>query len=181
MLAGKSQQSLPGLAKLLSWHRNWTSKSEWQSSSATSSSSTDDSEAARLTGKVADADFASCNLHAGNELGNAHSLPDGFPPASSAETESTSGATAYFTTRPVMFEVSNVKPGSWLSAQPMQQTLAIPAPLWQDVEIAPEHISIAQTPAGTDWMLGQGSYGTVSLSLSNPSFLFLLHAPCSVT
>lgn len=130
---------------------------------------------------MADADFASCNFHAGNELGNAHSLADGFPPASSAKTETRSGATVYFTTRPVMFEVSNVKPGSWSSAQHMQQMSAIPAPLWQDVEIAPEHISIAQTPAGTDWMLGQGSYGTVSLSLSNCSFSFLRHAPCSVT
>lgn len=38
----------------------------------------------------------------------------------------------------------------------------IPAPLWQEVAIPADRVCIAQTPAGQDWMLGQGSYGKVS-------------------
>ncbi len=79
-------------------------------------------------------------------------------------------STAYFTTRPVMTEVADLRPIAWPSVGPMQQSLSIPAPLWQDVEILPDDISIAQTAAGTDWILGQGSYGMVCL---------LLEAVCS--
>lgn len=68
-------------------------------------------------------------------------------------------STAFFSTRPVMTEVVDVRPITWPSVGPMQQSLSIPAPLWQDVEILPDDISIAQTAAGTDWILGRGSYG----------------------
>lgn len=37
----------------------------------------------------------------------------------------------------------------------------IPAPLWQEVAIPADRVCIAQTSAGQDWMLGQGSYSKV--------------------
>lgn len=82
---------------------------------------------------------------------------------SSRQTLSASAAasTAYFTTRPVMTEVVDVRPITWPSVGPLQHDLLIPAPLWHDVEILPDHISIAQTAAGANWILGQGSYGMV--------------------
>lgn len=46
---------------------------------------------------------------------------------------------------------------------PAGQAISIPAPLWQDVEIAADDISIAQAADGGDWVLGQGSYGMVSV------------------
>ncbi len=92
--------------------------------------------------------------------------------ASSRETITASAAasTAFFSTRPVMTEIVDVRPITWPCVGPVQQRLSIPAPLWQDVEILPDHISIAQTAAGADWILGQGSYGMVCL---------LLEAVCS--
>jgi len=61
-----------------------------------------------------------------------------------------------------MTEVSHVQwPASQQFLQPRPHALLIPAPLWQDVEIASENIRIAQTSADTDWILGQGSYGMV--------------------
>ncbi|DBA94632.1 TPA: hypothetical protein ACH3X1_002205 [Trebouxia sp. C0004] len=78
-----------------------------------------------------------------------------------AEMLCSSVSTAFFTSRPITSEVSNLTPITWPSLSPMQQSFLIPAPLWQDVEISPDDISIAQTAAGTDWILGQGSYGMV--------------------
>ena len=49
---------------------------------------------------------------------------------------------------------------------PEVEKLIIPAPLWQDVEIAASNISIAKTADGRDWVLGEGSYGMVSFSWS---------------
>ena len=40
----------------------------------------------------------------------------------------------------------------------------IPAPLWQEVAIPADRVCIAQTSAGQDWMLGQGSCGKVSFA-----------------
>lgn len=83
--------------------------------------------------------------------------------ASSRETTTASAAasTAFFSTRPFMTETVDVRPVTWPCVGPGQQRVSIPAPLWQDVEILPDHISIAQTAAGADWILGQGSYGMV--------------------
>ena len=87
--------------------------------------------------------------------------------ASSRETTTASAAasTAFFSTRPFITETVDVRPVTWPCVGPGQQRVSIPAPLWQDVEILPDHISIAQTAAGADWILGQGSYGMVSLIL----------------
>ena len=49
---------------------------------------------------------------------------------------------------------------------PEVEKLIIPAPLWQDVEIAASNISIAKTADGRDWVLGEGSYGMVGFTLS---------------
>ncbi len=78
-----------------------------------------------------------------------------------AQAQSSAGSTAFYSSRPVITDLSNFAPLSCPSFLPVQQKLIIPAPLWQDVEIAPENISIAQTAAGKDWILGQGSYGMV--------------------
>ena len=55
---------------------------------------------------------------------------------------------------------------------PLPEARVIPDPLWQDVEILPENIRIAQTAAGVDWVLGQGSYGTVSFHVITNACLF---------
>ena len=74
-----------------------------------------------------------------------------------AQVQGSPDGTAFFTSPPVMNEVGTFTP---MSLPPLQPLL-IPAPLWLDAEISPDNISIAQTSAGSDWKLGQGSYGTV--------------------
>ena len=105
--------------------------------------------------------LSSRDLNIKTSLVTAHSMI-ASPSQPVADLLCASASTAFFTSRPVITEASNLWPISWPSLPPMQQNLLIPAPLWQDVEISSDNISIAQTAAGTDWILGQGSYGVVS-------------------
>lgn len=78
-------------------------------------------------------------------------------PVINADTIASPEGTMFVTSR----NITNV---SETSQWPLPEARVIPAPLWQDVEISPDNICVVQTAAGTDWVLGQGSYGTVSSS-----------------
>lgn len=72
-----------------------------------------------------------------------------------ADTVASPEGTVFVTSR-------NMTGGSEEWQWPLPESQVIPAPLWQEVEIRPENLRIAQTSSGSDCVLGQGSYGTVS-------------------
>ena len=80
-------------------------------------------------------------------------------PVINADTSASPEGTVFVTSR-------NMTNASEENQWPLPEARVIPDPLWQDVEILPENIRIAQTAAGVDWVLGQGSYGTVSFHLA---------------
>lgn len=75
-------------------------------------------------------------------------------PSINADTSASPEGTVFVTSR-------NMTGMSEAAQWPLPEARVIPAPLWQDVEILPENIYIAKMSDGTDWVLGQGSYGTV--------------------
>ena len=76
--------------------------------------------------------------------------------------KSYSDNTVFFTPRLVSSQAS--KAFSALSALPetAEQNDRIPAPLWQELQIAAEDVAILQNAAGNDWLLGEGSSGKVA-------------------
>ena len=68
--------------------------------------------------------------------------------------------TAFFTS-PIVTDTHASCLAEWQAAQSQQKIYSIPAPLWSEVEILPDNIDIAQTSTGKDWILGEGSFGTV--------------------
>ncbi|DBA85247.1 TPA: hypothetical protein ACH3X2_005947 [Trebouxia sp. C0005] len=162
--ARKPYRDLPGIGNVLRWQREsayFSDRADSQPNISTLSILTDSSEAATNTNKTVNSLIAS-STYARTEPAAVHSMSDKCLLASTAKPQRSSEGTVFFTSRPVMTEVSHVHwPTSQQIFQPKPQTLFIPAPLWQDVEIASENICIAQTSAGTDWILGQGSYGMV--------------------
>ena len=161
---GKPYNALPGIGKLLRWQHKgpyFSDRADSQPNMSTLSILTESSEAATDTDKSVNMLIAS-STYAKMEAAATHSVSDKCLLASSARSQRSSEGTVFFTSRPVMTEVSHVQwPVSQQFLQPRPHALLIPAPLWQDVEIASENIRIAQTSADTDWILGQGSYGMV--------------------
>ena len=109
--------------------------------------------------KLDDKDIVSACLDDSSESADTASLSSDTPQTVLAESQSKPDGTLFYTAPLAITEVLTM-------SQHMQHTLSIPAPLWQDVEIAPDKISIAQTAAGADWILGQGSFGMVGPTLA---------------
>lgn len=178
--ARKPYRDLPGIGNVLRWQREsayFSDRADSQPNISTLSILTDSSEAATNTNKTVNSLIAS-STYARTEPAAVHSMSDKCLLASTAKPQRSSEGTVFFTSRPVMTEVSHVHwPTSQQIFQPKPQTLFIPAPLWQDVEIASENICIAQTSAGTDWILGQGSYGMVCSSSCSCSCLIMWLIP----
>ena len=180
LLSSKPYQFLPGMGNILAGQRNCTHASDASELDAQTHITilSDSSEAAKTVN-------TGSSLHtadARSETGGTNSLSDHSLHAATAKTQTCSEGTVFYTSRPVMTEVTNLRPIGWPCLQPVGQMLLIPAPLWQDVEIHPDNISIAQTSAGSDWILGQGSYGMVSFNLLDymQSCLFLAGSLCLV-
>lgn len=162
--AWKPYHALPGIGKVLRWQHEcayFSDRTDSQPKTATMSNFTENSEAATNSDKPGNRLIAS-STYARTEPAATHSMSNECLRASTAKSQCLSEGTAFFTSRSVMSHVQ--WPTSQQSLQPRPRTLLIPAPLWQDVEIAPEDICISQTSAGTDWILGQGSYGMVCFS-----------------
>lgn len=172
VFARKPYYALPGIGKALRWQHEsacFSARTDSQPNTATLGVLAKDSETNTDTEKSGNT-FTASGTYASTEPAAMYSMSNECSHVSTAKPQSLSEETVFFTSRPVMTEVSHVKwPMSQQSSQPRTQTLKIPAPLWQDVEIAPENIRISQTSAGTDWVLGQGSYGMVRISSCNCS------------
>lgn len=89
--------------------------------------------------------------------------------------------TAFFTS-PIVTDMRASCLAEWQAVQSQQQIYSIPAPLWSEVEILPDHIDIAQTSTGKDWILGEGSFGTVrsgweSSFITSQSVLHWMYTP----
>ena len=168
--AQKPHHALSGIGKVLRWQRECTyfsDSTDSQPKTATLSILTENSEAATNTNKPGNRLIAS-STDARTELAATHRMSNECLRASTSKSQTLSEGTVFFTPQPVMSEVSHVQ---WSKGQQSSQPrpLQIPAPLWQDVEIAPEDICISQTSDGTDWVLGHGSYGVVCFSSCNCS------------
>ena len=176
--AQKPYHVLSGIGKVLRWQSEcayFSDRTDSQSKLATLSIHTENSEAATNTNKPGNRLIAS-STYARTEPAATHSTSNECLRASTSKSQTSSQGTVFFTSRPVMTEVSHVQwPKSQQSSQP--RPFQIPAPLWQDVEIASEDICISQTSAGTDWILGHGSYGVVCFPSCNCSCLILWLVP----
>jgi len=90
-----------------------------------------------------------------------HSSSERSSQKHSTSTSGLSRESKYFTPKALTNEEAT--PLMWQTLQPNLQMHYIHAPLWQDVEIQPDMVSIVQTAEGKGWILGEGSYGMVCL------------------
>ena len=75
--------------------------------------------------------------------------------------KSYSDNTVYFTPRIVSSQASKAFLASSVLPEDAGNSHRIPAPLWQELQVAAEDAAIVQNANGIDWLLGEGSSGKV--------------------